>query len=60
MVFLDRAFAAGETAMDFGSAEFDEFGFNPFLFNFLQYIAKQDGCVSALSGAAVQGNNFDA
>jgi hypothetical protein len=46
--------------MDFGSAEFDEFGFNPFLFNFLQYISKQDGCVSALSGAAVQGNNFDA
>jgi len=33
--------------MDLAPLSSMSFGFNPFLFNFLQYISKQDGCVSA-------------
>ena len=57
VVLLLRAFAAGETAVDFGSAHLDEFGFNPFLFKLLQHIAKQNGGIAALASATVERNH---
>jgi hypothetical protein len=52
-------FAAGQAAVNLGPAQFNQFGFDPFVFQFLQHAAQQDGRVSALAGAAVQRNNLD-
>jgi hypothetical protein len=41
-----------------GPAQLDEFSLDPLFFKLLENISKQDGRVSAFSGATVQRDNF--
>jgi hypothetical protein len=40
--------------MDFGTAEFHEFGFDAFLFEFAQGMAEQNCCIRASAGTTVE------
>jgi hypothetical protein len=41
------------------SAQFDELGFDPFDFQFIQDVAKQDGRIAAFAGTPVDREDFD-
>src|ERR1035441_4558306 len=44
--------------MDFGTAQFHEFGFDAFLFEFAQSVAEQNCCIPASASTTVERDNL--
>ena len=58
LVLIFKTFHAGYASMDFTAGKLDKFSFNPFCFQFLEYMPYKNCSVTVFSGTAIKRHNF--